>query len=58
MSQKGWLNGFGGDELRTGLGIRREGTPDAVTYRCILGLAVNIEEFERVMGIFLAVCGG
>lgn len=47
-----------GDKLRKDLGISRESLPHAVTYRRVLGYAVNIEEFERVMGQFFAECGG
>src|SRR5260221_13234942 len=35
-----------GDRLRMALGMSRERLPHAVTYRRVLGYAVNIEEFE------------
>jgi predicted transposase YbfD/YdcC len=38
--------------------MRREQLPHAVTYRRVLGYAVNIEEFEQVMGQFFEACGG
>lgn len=46
-----------GETLRKDLGLARESLPHAVTYRRVLGHAVNIEEFERVLGQFFAECG-
>ena len=47
-----------GESLRKALGITRDRLPHAVTYRRVLGYAVNIEEFERVMSQFFEACGG
>jgi predicted transposase YbfD/YdcC len=46
-----------GESLRQELGLVRERMPHAVTYRRVLGQAVNIEEFEKVCGQFFAECG-
>jgi len=45
-----------GETLRDGLGISRETLPHAVTYRRVLGEAVNIEELEQVVGAFFERC--
>jgi predicted transposase YbfD/YdcC len=47
-----------GEGLRKDMGLTRESLPHAVTYRRVLGHAVNIEEFEKVCGQFFAECGG
>ena len=47
-----------GAQLRQALGLSYDKLPHAVTYRRVLGNAVNIEEFERVMGQFFERCGG
>jgi predicted transposase YbfD/YdcC len=47
-----------GEALRQELGLVRESLPHAVTYRRVLGHAVNIEDFERVCRQFFAECGG
>ena len=39
-------------ELRRGLGLKRERMPHASTYRRILGLALDIGEFEAALGTF------
>ncbi len=45
-------------ELRRGLGLKRDSMPHASTYRRILGLAIDIEEFETVLGTFFKTCAG
>jgi len=40
------------DVLREALGIKRAAMPHAVTYRRVLGEAVDIAEFEQVMNAF------
>jgi hypothetical protein len=47
-----------GERLRHALGLSCDKLPHAVTYRRVLGHAVNIEEFERVVGQFFETCGG
>src|ERR1700690_2019716 len=47
-----------GERLRDGLGLSRERMPHAVSYRRVLGEAVNIEEFEQVLGAFFKRCAG
>jgi predicted transposase YbfD/YdcC len=47
-----------GESLRSALGIPREQLPHAVTYRRVLGYAVDIDDFERVMGQFFEAGGG
>lgn len=44
--------------LQKGLGLKRERMPHAVTYRRVLGKAVDVEEFEQVMGEFFREWGG
>ena len=39
-----------GQELRESLGMRRPDMPHAVTYRRILGHAIDVEELEQVVG--------
>ena len=45
-------------ELRRGLGLKRDSMPHASTYRRVLGLAIDIQEFERVLGTFFKTCAG
>lgn len=47
-----------GETLRDGLGLSRGTLPHAVTYRRVLGEAVDIEEFEQVIGAFFKQCAG
>ena len=42
--------------LRESLGMQRASMPHAVTYRRILGQAIDIQEFERVLGGFFQGC--
>jgi predicted transposase YbfD/YdcC len=44
------------NDLQTSLGLKREQMPHAVTYRRILGLAIDIQEFEQVVGTFFRKC--
>jgi len=44
------------EELRGSLGLKRERMPHAVTYRRILGQAVDIDELEQVVGRFFQAC--
>jgi predicted transposase YbfD/YdcC len=41
-------------QLRTSLGLKRESLPHAVTYRRVLGHAIDIQELERAVGAFFA----
>jgi predicted transposase YbfD/YdcC len=43
-------------QLRTGIGMQRASMPHAVTYRRILGQALDVQEFEQVLGAFFAGC--
>jgi predicted transposase YbfD/YdcC len=43
-------------ELRAGLGIQRTSMPHAVTYWRILGQAIDVQEFEQVLGAFFKGC--
>lgn len=43
-------------ELRAGLGMQRASMPHAVTYRRILGQAIDAQEFEQVLGTFFKSC--
>lgn len=45
-------------ELRRALGLKYERMPHATTYRRVLGLAVDIEEFEAVLGRFFKRSAG
>jgi predicted transposase YbfD/YdcC len=47
-----------GEVLRQDLGLTRATMPHAVTYRRVLGNAIEVEEFERVMSEFFQACGG
>src|SRR5258706_5299682 len=44
------------EDLRASLGLKRERMPHAVTYRRILGQAVDIGELEQVVGHFFSAC--
>lgn len=44
------------EELRRGLGLERDRLPHASTYRRILGLAIDIGEFEAVLRAFFKRC--
>src|SRR5260221_10701429 len=46
------------EQLRASLGIRRESMPHAVTYRRVLGQAIDVDEFEQVVGEFFKRCQG
>jgi hypothetical protein len=48
---KHWAN-----ELRRGLGMQRASMPHAVTYRRVLGQAMELQEFEEVLGTFFKGC--
>jgi predicted transposase YbfD/YdcC len=52
-----WVKLRGG-ALREALGIKRMAMPHAVTYRRVLGEAVDIAEFEQVMSTFFQRLGG
>jgi len=43
-------------QLRASLGLSRASMPHAVTYRRILGQAIDIHEVEQVLGAFFARC--
>lgn len=43
-------------DLQARLGLKREQMPHAVTYRRILGLAIDIQAFEQVVGAFFRQC--
>lgn len=43
-------------ELRASLGMKRASMPHAVTYRRILGQAIDVAEFEQVLGVFFKRC--
>src|SRR5260370_16109776 len=45
-----------GPELRESLGMKRENMPPAVTYRRLLGQAIDVAEFEHVLGSFFKGC--
>jgi predicted transposase YbfD/YdcC len=45
-------------ELRKGLRLERDSVPHASTYRRILGLAIDISEFEGVLSTFFKGCTG
>src|SRR2546423_3907143 len=45
-----------GPTLRASLGMQRETMPHAVTYRRILGQAIDVGEFEQVLGSFFKRC--
>jgi predicted transposase YbfD/YdcC len=45
-------------QLRVSLGLKRERLPHAVTYRRVLGDAIDIQELEQVVGAFFARCQG
>ena len=45
-----------GHELRESLGMKRPEMPHAVTYRRILGHAIDVEELEQVLGAFFNGC--
>jgi len=45
-----------GQELRESLGMKRQKMPHAVTYRRILGQAIDIEDLEQVLGSFFTRC--
>src|SRR5260221_5265408 len=42
--------------LRESLGIQRASMPQAVTYRRIVGQAIDVAEFEQVVGAFFKRC--
>jgi hypothetical protein len=44
------------DMLREALRLKRSAMPPAVTYRRVLGTAVNVEEFEQAVGAFFRLC--
>jgi predicted transposase YbfD/YdcC len=46
------------EPLRESLGIRRATLPHAVTYRRVLGQAIEVDELEQVVGEFLSRCQG
>lgn len=46
-----------GETLCDGLRLSRKTLPHAVTYRRVLGAALNIEEFEQAIGAFFKRCG-
>jgi predicted transposase YbfD/YdcC len=41
-----------GEQLRASLGMSRQAMPHAVTYRRMLGQAIDIQELEQVLGAF------
>ena len=43
-------------ELRESLGMQRASMPHAVTYRRILGQAIDVQEFEQRLGAFFTGC--
>jgi predicted transposase YbfD/YdcC len=43
-------------QLRASLGLKRAGMPHAVTYRRVLGQAIDIQELEQIVGAFFARC--
>jgi predicted transposase YbfD/YdcC len=43
-------------DLQPSLGMKRDRLPHAVTYRRLLGLAIDIQEFEQVVGTFFKAC--
>lgn len=45
-----------GQELRESLGMKRQNMPHAVTYRRILGQAIDVAELEQVLGDFFKGC--
>src|SRR5260370_2694755 len=45
-----------GQALRESLGMKRENMPHAVTYRRILGQAIDVGELEGVLGSFFKGC--
>lgn len=45
-----------GQALRESLGMKRENMPHAVTYRRILGQAIDVAELEQVLGSFFKGC--
>ena len=44
------------EQLRASLGMARQGMPHAVTYRRVLGRAVDIQQLERILGAFFKDC--
>ena len=44
------------EQLRESLGSRRQSMPHAVTYRRVLGQAIDIREVEPVLGEFFKSC--
>jgi hypothetical protein len=44
--------------LRESLGIQRASRPHAVTYRRIVGQAIDVQEFEQGVGAFFKKCQG
>lgn len=46
------------EELRRGLGVARDSVPHSSTYRRILGLAIDITDFETVLSSFFRRCVG
>jgi predicted transposase YbfD/YdcC len=44
------------EQLRASLGLKRQTMPHAVTYRRVLGQAIDIQELEQVLGAFFERC--
>ena len=50
-----WVK-YRGQDLQASLRLKRESMPHAVTYRRVLGWAVDIKELEGVLGDFFKGC--
>src|SRR5258707_5790689 len=50
-----WVK-YRAEQLRESLGMRRPSMPHAVTYRRVLGGALDIQELEQVLGEFFEDC--
>jgi predicted transposase YbfD/YdcC len=46
------------EQWRNSLGLRRPSMPHAVTYRRVLGQAIDVDEFEQVVAEFFKPCQG
>jgi hypothetical protein len=51
----GWVK-YRWEELRRGLGLEGERAPHGSTYRRILGLAIDMTQFEAVLSTFFKGC--